>query len=495
MRSLRSTSCIPFLVAISVLSAAGCSPGKEPIPFSAADGVIVITLDTLRADRLGTYGYDRPTSPELDAFAAESVVFDSAFAQYPSTMVSHLSAFTGLYPREHGVIQRKLSLSPTLPTVAEVFKKAGFSTAAFTENGMISPASGLGRGFDQFIYQHIGPPNGPDQVFDMGLQFLSEQSDPSRVFLWLHTYAVHTPYQPTAGNRELFLDGVAPPTVPVTGEFLSLVNRDQEQIEDADVAAFSRLYDGQLRDVDTAFGRFLQQLKESGWLDRLAIVVFADHGEEFREHGMLVHEQVYPELTRIPLMIRHPSLPAQRVESTVETIDMAPTLAGLAGLDWQPVGSGRSLLPGLLGKSEESTPQVAYAEMETGLHQRTVVQSIGSDLWQLIEHRFPAGPDGVWFSTIGEFDVQGTELDLNLYSYRKRRSLKIWLDGELFTELQIAPDWSQLTVPLPKGCFLCRVRLEAKDCATPEETTTRMTGAVWRPKWVVMSGFVMSCST
>ena len=458
-------SCWWLAFALALLGCGSSDVSKAQV--EAVDGIIVVTLDTLRADRLSGYGYSQPTSPFLDEFADESVVFDHAFVQYPSTLASHMSIFTGLYPQQHGVVERDRSLSPAIPLIAQVFAEAGFRTAGFTENGMIAPGSGLGRGFEQFVHEHIGPPQGPDRVFDLGLEFLDGLGPGERPFLWLHTYAVHTPYEPTPDNRRTFLRGHPAPEVPVDGEYLTRVNRGLAQVSAQDVEAMSRLYDGQLRDVDAAFGRLLAALEERGWEDRLAVVVFADHGEEFHEHGHMVHEQIYPELVHIPLIIRNPRLSPRRVGAVVEAIDIAPTLAQLAGLDWQSAGAGRSLLPLATGQPTQGT-ESAYAETEIGIHQRTMIERVDGDLWQLIEHRFPVGQDGVWFSTSAAFDLpQADKADLQVIAYRKPRRATVRINGGPAEELALTTEWRTVPLDLPPDCFLCRVSVEVEDCERP----------------------------
>lgn len=460
------------LVACVAVWALACEPQvrTRPVDLQPVDGVVLITLDTLRADRLSSLGYGQPTSPRIDAFAAESVVFERAVAQYPSTLASHMSIFTGLYPRQHGVVERDRSLSPQIPILAEAFQRTGFRTAGYTENGMIAPGSGLGRGFEEFVFEHVGPPNGPDHIFDLGLGFLDRLEAGERPFLWLHTYAVHTPYEPTEANRERFLRGHVEPQVPVTGEFLTKVNRGLAEVGVADVAAMSRLYDGQLRDVDGAFQRFLEALDEGGWSRRLAIVVFADHGEEFRDHGHLAHEQVYPELIHVPLIVRHPELTPRRVEALIETIDIAPTVAEIGGVEWSSSGgSGESLLPLATGAVEE-LDEVAYSETDIGLHQRSIIRRLDGDLWQLVEHRFPVGEDGVWFSRSSAFDLPRAEgVELQLIAYRRPRSVSLSINGEPVTEVEAATEWHTLPVPLPPDCHLCRIGIEVDSCERPAD--------------------------
>ncbi len=453
---------------VAALAALGCTGPSVPEPsIEAVEGIVIITLDTLRADRLSGHGYSQPTSPVLDRFADEAVVFDHAFVQYPSTLASHMSIFTGLYPRQHGVTERDRSLSPAIPLIAQVFAEAGFRTAAITENGMISRGSGLGRGFEQFVHEHIGPPDGPDRVFDLGLEFLDSLAPGERPFLWLHTYAVHTPYEPTSDNRRTFLRGHPEPEAPVSGEFLTRVNRGLERISAQDVEAMSRLYDGQLHDVDAALGRLLESLSARGWTDRLAVVIFADHGEEFHEHGRMAHEQVYPELVHVPLIIRNPYLSPRRVDTVVEAIDIAPTLAAMAGLDWQSLGAGRSLLPLATGLPTQER-EAAYAETEIGIHQRTMVERINGDIWQLIEHRFPVGQDGVWFSTSAAFDVpQADEVELQLIAYRRPRRATIRINDEPAAEVELTTDWQPVALSLPSDCFLCRIHVEVEGCERP----------------------------
>src|SRR5690242_15605692 len=182
-----------------------------PVP-RATRGYILISIDTLRADHLGLYGYPRPTSPFLDSLARHATVFEEAYAPFPSTLISHMSMLTGLHPREHGVFPPNSVLSPKVEILPEVFQRHGFRTAGFTEGGYVSGRFGFRRGFDVFESRDRGHGHRPlENTFRRGVEFLESLGTDDRFLLFLHTYAVHTPYDAPEQYREPFWPGGPPP--------------------------------------------------------------------------------------------------------------------------------------------------------------------------------------------------------------------------------------------------------------------------------------------
>ena len=311
-----------------------CGP-TFPDP-AAVRAVILVDVDTLRADHLSAYGYARQTSPNIDAFARRAVQFDWAFSQAPNTLPSQTSILTSLYPSTHLVLHDGDRLAPAVVTLAERFQEAGFATGAFIDGGYMKSQFGLDQGFDTYFdinggglavgESHIG-------------KWLAEQSQ-GRFFLLIHTYDVHTPYAPREPFRSRFLADLAAPTpgFEPTSEALESIRMSQYTAEPRSLAGrdleYARaLYDGEVALVDDWFGRFLRQLDDLGLTDSTVVALVSDHGEEFQEHGSVLHEKLYRTVTHVPLVVRAPGARnGRRVGETVETIDLAPTLLELAGV-------------------------------------------------------------------------------------------------------------------------------------------------------------------
>ena len=340
-----------------------CACGENAAQARKPPNLILISIDTLRADHLGTYGYARDTSPEIDALAARSIVFDAAYSHSPKTAPSHMSLLTGVVPDMHGVenIQDEgdnRPLPPGLPTVAELLREQGYRTAAVTGGGHVIKKLGFDRGFDSFETS-----NQPERIFDLGWNAIRKQRGGDRpFFLFLHTYAVHDPYTPPAEFRELWADPEYAGDIrserqdwQTTGvkwqvrheEFWSRVKSD----DPADVRHLQDLYDGLIRYVDGVVGSFLKKLEEKGLAEDTVVVLVADHGEEFQEHGAFLHENVYQELLRVPLILHVPEqrggARGVRVDTTVRLIDVLPTLLQLADVPVPDHVQGDDLL-GLL---------------------------------------------------------------------------------------------------------------------------------------------------
>ena len=189
-----------LLVAALVVLLTGCTPESGT---TLPRGAILISVDPLRADRLGLYGHPRPTSPFLDELARQAVVFDNAIVQVPGTLPSHMSIFTGLFPGEHGVRPPDDSLSPAIPTLPEVFQSHGFRTAGFTEGGFVSGRFGFARGFEHFDDSAAKIPTDVEDTLARGIEFLSGLDRHERFFLLLHTYCVHDNYITNLPNTPL----------------------------------------------------------------------------------------------------------------------------------------------------------------------------------------------------------------------------------------------------------------------------------------------------
>ena len=313
----------------------------------ARPNVVLIVVDTLRADRLGCYGHSRPTSPRLDALARRGTLFARAYAPSPWTIPSTAALFTGLEPPEQPLYQQDgFWLDGEVLTLAEVFQQAGFGTGGFTSNRLVSRHSNFGQGFETyraFVGDRL------EQVFPQVEAWVRANAD-WRFFLYLQPFEPHRPLEPDPDMAELM--GVVEPTADERRAARRAMRR-LEAGADYDRAALDRyfelrkrMYDAEVASVDRQIGRVLDLLEQLGLADRTVVAVTSDHGEEFFEHGMSGHrKQLYDESVQVPLILAGPGVPeGQRVAGPVENRFLAHTLIELAGLRPSSNLSGANLL-------------------------------------------------------------------------------------------------------------------------------------------------------
>jgi arylsulfatase A-like enzyme/Flp pilus assembly protein TadD len=316
---------------------------------AASPNVVLITIDTVRADRVGCYGYRQAHTPNLDALAREGILFRTVVASIPLTLPSHCSILTGTYPTVHGVRDNLgYVLGDSPPSLATILKQRGYSTAAFVAADVLDPQRGLNRGFDTYscplrrkmgrnnplVFNLIELQRRAEEVIDDALGWLSAQ--PSRsakpFFMWIHLYDPHMPYDPPARFRALLRDP----------------------------------YDGEIAYADYALGKAFRYLKQHNLYDSSLIIAASDHGESFGEHGEYTHGYfIYDTTLLVPFIIKPPlgsGITARRIEVPVRTIDIAPTV--LQFLDIAPIPSmqGSGLLSLLLGRTASSSTTVTYCE-------------------------------------------------------------------------------------------------------------------------------------
>ena len=370
------------------------SPSTGSFPASAgvkadAPTVILISIDTLRADRLGCYGCPAPTSPTVDRFREEAVLFEWAIAQAPSTLPSHATMLTSLLPENHGAFfSRRTALPPSLPTLATVMMAAGYRTAAFTGGGQIAPEFGLDRGFEIYGVNQGGADF--QAAVETGLEWLARDlGRPS--FLFLHTYEVHHPYEPDSELLAIFedgYDGVLPPWI--SKEDLERINRGEIAINDRDLDHIIAAYDAEIRSVDEAFAVLLAGLEELGLAEDTLVIFTSDHGEELGEHGVVGWHShtLYDELLRVPLVIRFPQgrHAGTTVGAQVRLLDLAPTVLGEVGLEVPAEFEGVDLARVLTGLP---TPLPAVSQLDLPLGENQV--SLRTARWKLYPRAAFAG--------------------------------------------------------------------------------------------------------
>jgi arylsulfatase A-like enzyme/Tfp pilus assembly protein PilF len=312
---------ILILTALTALHAAAQTPAKPAL------NVVLITIDTLRADHVGCYGYKQIKTPNIDGLAADGVRFESAFAVVPVTLPSHSSMLTGTYPMLSGMHDFSGNkLSPLQPTLASVLKQAGYQTGAVIGAAVLDSRFGLNQGFDfyydDFDFSRLDEANLDEMerpgnvVADVALDWLAKNSQ-KKFFLWMHLYDPHFPYHPPE---------------PYSREYAA------------------QPYDGEIAFADEQVGRLLRFLKEKGIYQNTVIVLCGDHGESLGEHGEKTHGFfIYNATMHVPLIIRLPeSRPPEKAARTiadpVSLVDLMPTVLGAVGLEIPSQVQGRSLL-------------------------------------------------------------------------------------------------------------------------------------------------------
>jgi arylsulfatase A-like enzyme len=343
---IRAIACLPMAL-LGLVASCSRPPGVEP-----GRRVLLVTVDTLRADHVGVYGGPVPT-PAIDAIAYAGVTVADAFTPTPSTLPAHASLLTGLHPWRHGVLDNAVPLPAGVPTVAERAQAAGLATAAFVSSYILHERFGLARGFAEYRFEpgeaYVWRGRRHDAFWTLGaittgaaLAWLRERAH-EPFFLWVHYFDPHHPYEPPPGYERPRSE-----PAPVTGKQLP----DELETFDA-LATALRGYRGEVAYADAQVGRLVDGLRALGILDATAVVLTADHGEGLGDHGELQHGRtLFEELVRVPLVIRAPGLPAgARVDGPVQLEDLAPTLLELLGLEVPGGLDGRSLLPWLRGEA------------------------------------------------------------------------------------------------------------------------------------------------
>jgi len=359
-----------------VPAAAPSDEPATPLPATPPPDIFVYLVDTLRADHLGAYGYDRATSPRLDAFAADAVLFERPIAQSPWTRPSVVSIFTGVTPRAHRVNRRADALAPALTTLAEQLRAAGYQTAAIVTNVNVGSVFGLDQGFDTFVeWPHDVR---SDIVNDEVSRFLDERGDdPRPLFLYVHTLDPHAPYAPIEPFKSRFAAD-ADPEVGTIKRINAIGARAPQGRELGDLVD---LYDAEVAENDENFGLFLDELGRRGLYEGSLIVFTSDHGEEFWDHGNLQHAKtLYDELIRVPLVVRFPGGgAARRVAEPVQHVDIHATVLAQAGLIPPPDSDGLDLRRALVDHPAQRFI-LSYVELD-----RRHGVAIGRGMSKLIE--------------------------------------------------------------------------------------------------------------
>lgn len=396
-----------LLLALCVGNCARDDNGLKDVDNPAT--VIFISIDCLRADHLGCYGYRFNTSPHIDRLAQDAVVFENAISQASWTLPSYFSQFVSQYlpPIWSGPGDRRLP--PTLTQMPEYFKAAGYATAGFIDTVYLQDKFGFGPGFD--VYDQEAR-DGTEPLLARAWRWLRDEPNPRR-FLFFHTLDVHGAYRPPAPFDTLF---VTPETLIEPGEnegvpvadkkpVFNMIPRYQYLEGHRNLDYYACQYDGCIRWVDDLVGAFMDSMRSADLYEESLIVVSADHGESLTEHQFyLDHGVLYDDVIRVPLLVKLPHNRAAglRIPGQVQLIDLLPTFLDVLEIEPSQPLAGSSLLPVIAGDVEETAP---YAFFMEGIMPQWGVRT---NEWKFIRKQ-PGGQQNVW-ETCPDSDPDNREL-------------------------------------------------------------------------------------
>jgi arylsulfatase A-like enzyme len=375
-----------IVLALLLSMGASCRP-------AAPSHIVLISIDSLRADHLGAYGYERNTSPHIDALAGQGALFERAVSSTSWTLPAHVALFTGLADGIHGVQRANLALGPGLPTLAERLQAAGYHTAAIVSGPFFAPEFGLDRGFDEYLncmsylddqfQPRSGRPLNPHRashydvtgpcVVRRARAWLSRNRD-RRGFLFVHFWDVHYDYNPPAGYAERFDPDYAG---RLDGRNFRWNPAIRPDMDPRDLEHLIALYDGEIAATDAHVGELLATLDELDVARSTLVVLTSDHGDAFFEHGEKGHQKdLHRESVSIPLMLRGPGVPvALRHPGPAHITDIGPTILDLAGAEAPGLGEGKSLVPAF-GDPSALRERWLLSELDTTSRHHVALESL-----------------------------------------------------------------------------------------------------------------------
>lgn len=442
----RTPLALTLLTLVAVAAAIPACAGPAPPP---SPPLILIVVDTVRADHMGTYGYERPTTPRLDEIAAEGAVFEWGFTTAAFTLPAMTSILTGRLPTGHGAgrhprrERRFTRLREEVPTLAELLAEAGYTTGAVANGGYLRPGFELDRGFEHYDFHPATDEaiRRADDSVDLALDWIDERdADDEPFFLMLHLFDAHRHYDAPEPARGAFTGQFADAYEGMDG----LASRlEAEARGDLDFALAA--YDEEILWVDMQVGRLVEGLRERGLWGEALVGLTSDHGEAFREHGWIAHgTTLHNEVMRVPLMLWGPGVPPGRRPGPVSVVDLAPTFLDAADVEVPGAVTGASLLPHLAGV--ELPDRLLFAENDLLVGHHAAVVSWPLKLIHDFDHEtsslfdlerdpqeridLTASPDRALRRTMRALRRQAREL------YRGQPGEEVELDPEVTEELR-----------------------------------------------------------
>jgi len=350
----------------------GCSAEKKP---DVRPNLILISIDTLRADHLGCYDYPRPTSPAIDQLASEGVVFKNVMATSPWTLPSHGSILTGMYPSRLGLNSYESKLPSTVTTLSMLLAENGFKTAAVVNSIFLRQKHGFNQGFDYFVATP-GINNSAPSVIKLSKLWIRHQGQ-QPFFLFMHIFDTHSSYVPQKKYKEKFVRPYKGPASG-SGSFLFKIRNGEYEPQKEDVDHIIDLYDAEVRQVDDNLKDLFDSLRASGVLDNSVVIICSDHGEEFLEHDDVFHGKTqYQELLKIPLIIRGPGIPSgRRISAVSSLVDIMPTALSLLDLPIPADLDGINLAPMFQNNKSRLTERSVFAEADHNNEQDNIKRAV-----------------------------------------------------------------------------------------------------------------------
>ena len=443
---------------VALIGAGACTPPELRQRFPERSNALLITIDTLRADHLSSYGYPRNTSPALDRLAAEGLRFDRAAVQWPKTGPSFTSIFTATYPKDNKIV-RKIGIPLPLEykMLAEMLRDQGYSTHAVVANGAVASEFNFHQGFDTFLESWKvegvdGPLNVANRITDEALEIAAGLDRDKPFFLWVHYLDPHFPYTPPDDWVNTFVgDEHYDPTEKIKVDHtkhrrqMGAIGRNQMLGDSEELAYYEAQYDAEIAFTDSEIDRLLRTLRESGLMDATLTAITSDHGESLGEHKYYFDHGRFSFQTclRVPFILHYPGVIEPAVDrEPVELIDLSPTILDIVGAPivdgvWM---QGSSLLPRIFGRERPEHERVAFSEAGYALNGnwQKIVQD---ERYKLIlvraaqSQRWIGGKGIKWVlydlrEDPGETTNLATELEQD--TRRLQKHLTAWLNAEPF---------------------------------------------------------------
>ena len=412
---------------------------KSNIPVCPDCNVILILVDTLRADHVGAYGYDRNTTPNIDKLAKEGVLFKNMLAQSSWTKPGTASILTGLHPKINKANAHKSKLSAENILLSEVLEENGYDTYAFITNTYVGSTSGFNQGYDKFIDTELFSV-AADKVNEAVIPIIENLEKTSKQFIYIHYLDPHYPYNSTeeffALHNNLSVDEVN--KAWDKKEATHVVGTVEEYVEKLDFlkAQTVNLYDDEILFNDKMIGNVIQALKERNMYNNSIIIIISDHGEEFMDHGSFGHGQtLYEEQLRVPWIMKVPTLGHKLIEKQVNQIDVMPTVLSLLDIKVPKNINGINVF-------NDKESEFSYAELGwrgyffSSIHSPEDKLIIGATTDRITKTEFSKPK---WFESSATITFGGEKLDLPIMSFSGQRHIQLFLDGELFDTITLKP--------------------------------------------------------
>jgi arylsulfatase A-like enzyme len=399
-------------------------------------GIVLISVDTLRRDHVGVYGYLPPTTPSIDSIGQSGITCDDAVSTSSWTLPAHLSMLTSLDPGQHGGTDMDHGFNGRAPILPALLRDAGYATQAITSHLYVSSAYGLDEGFDHLDFRQDRKAG---EIVDRAIALLDRLGD-EPFFLFLHFYDPHWHYDPppeALAHFETEYEG------DLTGLWQDFSRRDPKSFTEADLAHLKALYDGEIRYTDDQIARLLAHI-DHRQLDRNTLLVLtSDHGEEFLEHGAFEHQRtLYDEVIRVPLILRAPDLMHRRILEQTSILDITPTILQWAGLPPIPGVRGRSLLGELpkeyltYGETDHTNDGTRKLFMRDGARSLKMILSLDTQSGELAREEWYdlASDPAEWHASLPPPDIAAAIREQGLERWRQNR------EGTEGPEVSLSPE-------------------------------------------------------